>query len=204
MALFNNPLTRVTWNAARAAAYGWRASLSAYSPTVDYVGSLDFQTSGGSTFASAGSGIVSSSVEVLKTHTTFIYNVLSASYLVFDFGGRDASAELALQTLIQANWQHDLTMQQVMLSVLTSYTSYIGNKALVAGYQQDLKDAEVALKAAQVMKLAGLATMTDVLLAQSNLEQIRTTLLQAQGAEYTSLGEVLIAGSASRYKTMHR
>ena len=84
-------------------------------------------------------------------------------------------------------------MQQVMLSVLTAYTSYIGNKGLVEAYEQDLKDAQVALNATQVMKAAGLATLTDVLLAQSTLEQTRTNLYQAQGSEKTSLGEVLIA-----------
>ena len=40
-------------------------------------------------------------------------------------------------------------MQQVMLSVLNAYTSYIGNKGLVEAYEQDLKDAQVALDASK-------------------------------------------------------
>ena len=62
----------------------------------------------------------------------------------------------------------------------------------MAAYEQDLKDAEVALKATQVMKAAGLATLTDVLSAQTSLETTRTNLIQAQGAEKTSFAEVLI------------
>ena len=79
-------------------------------------------------------------------------------------------------------------MQQVMLSVLNAYTAYLGNKGLVTAYEQDLKDAQVALDAAKVMRTAGLATLNDVLLAQSTLEQTRTNLLQAQGAEKTAFG----------------
>ena len=128
-----------------------------------------------------------------STHLTTLTNDLSATYLLLDFGGRCATSELALQTLYSSNWQHNYTMQQVMLSVLNAYTSYLGNKGLVKGYEQDLKDGEVALKATQVMHGAGLATLSDILLTQSTLEQTRTSLAQARGAEQTALGELLIA-----------
>ncbi len=199
MALYNNPATRVSWNAARAAAYAYHASLSPYYPTITYFGSLNAQTNRGSSFATSGSGIVSNNTgttpttPTTETNTTNLSNNLNLSYLLLDFGGRDATAEFAHQALYASNWQHNFTMQQVMLSVLNAYTAYIGNKGLVEAYQQDLKDAQIALEAAQVMRTAGLATLTDVLLAQSNLEQFRTSWLQAQGSEQTSLGQILIA-----------
>lgn len=196
IALYNNPSTRVSWNAARASAYAYRESLSTYYPTLDYIGSLNAQTQKGSAFATAGSNIITTTTPApgapTQTHSTIQSNDLSLSYLLLDFGGRSATAELALQTLYASNWQHDYTMQQVMLSVLTAYTSFLGNKGLVAAYEQDLKDAQVALDAAKVMRSAGLATLSDVLLAQSNLEQTRTSLLQAQGSEKTAFAEILI------------
>lgn len=197
MALYNNPATRVSWNAARASAFAYRASLSPYYPTIGYFGTLSAQTNKGtSTASSAGQGIISGGNAVTDAQTfnsTFLVNNLALTYLLLDFGGRYAAAELALQGLYAADWQHDLTMQQVMLSVLNFYTSYIGNKALVAAFEQDLKDAQTALDAAKLMRSAGLATLTDELLAQSTLEQTRTSLYQAQGAEQTSLGDLLIA-----------
>ena len=199
IALYNNPSTRASWNAARASAYAYHASLSPYYPILDYSGTLNAQTSKGSTFANSGQSIVTSSTTPTTTTTptqsfsTIQTNNLSLTYLLLDFGGRNAAAELALQTLYASNWQHDYTMQQVMLSVLNAYTSYLGNKGLVAAYEQDLKDAQVALDAAKVMRSAGLATLNDVLLAQSNLELTRTEWIQAQGAEKTSFGEILIA-----------
>jgi outer membrane protein TolC len=199
IALYNNPLTRVSWNAARASAYAYRVSLSPYYPTIAYSGSLNAQRNMGSSFATSGQGIVANTstttptpVKPVTTDIVYALNNFSLNYLVLDFGGRDATAELALQTLYASNWQHNFTMQQVMLSVLTSYTSYIGNRALVAAFEQDLKDSEVALKATKVMRSAGLATLTDELLAQSNLETTRTNLIQAQGAEKTSFAEILI------------
>lgn len=198
MALYNNPATRASWNNARAAAYAHYASLSSYYPAITFTGSLNAQTNTGSTFANSASGIVSTSTPSPtaarnQSFSTNLSNELSMTYLLLDFGGRSASVDFTRQALYAADWQHNFTMQQIMLSVLNAYTAYLGNKALVAAYEQDLKDAEVALKAAQVMRLAGLATLTDVLLAQANVEQFRTSWLQAQGAENTSLGQVLIA-----------
>lgn len=194
MALYNNPSTRVSWNAARASAYSYRASLSNYYPTLTYTGNLSAQTVKGPSFASSGNAIISgTTTTTTQTHTTYVFNDLNLTYILLDFGGRSATSELAYQTLVASNWQHNYTMQQVMLSVLTAYTSYLGNKGLVEAYKQDLKDAEVALQASLVMKRAGLATLTDVLLSQSNLETTRTNLVQAEGSEKTSIGELLIA-----------
>lgn len=197
IALYNNPLTRVSWHASRASAYAYRASLSAYYPAINYTGILNAQTVKGSNFASSGSAIISNNttptpVIITQTFSTNFLNNLNLTYLLLDFGGRDAVADIALQTLYASNWQHDYTMQQVMLSVLNAYVSWIGNRGLVEAFEQDLKDAEVALKSAKTMHEAGLATLTDELSAQANLELTRTNLLQAQGAERISFGEILI------------
>ena len=195
MALFNNPSTRASWNASRAAAYAHRASLSSYYPYLEYTGTLVAQSNRGSAYASSGQNIITTNTTTTTTQTFSNYqtNNLSLTYLVLDFGGRRATGEIALQALYSSNWTHNLTMQQVMLSVLNAYTNYIGNKGLVEAFAQDLKDAETALQAAKVMRSSGLATLTDVLLAQSTVETTRTNYLQAQGAENTSLAELLIA-----------
>jgi outer membrane protein len=187
IALYNNPSTRASWNAARASAYAHRASLSAYYPTIDYQGSLNVISDKG--------GSVSNSGVVIPANSTVVdfQNNLSLSYLLLDFGGRAATAELALQTLYASDWQHNLTMQQVMLSVLNAYTSYLGNQGLVQAYERDLKDAQLALNASQLMRKNGLSTLSDVLLAQSTLATAQTNLIQAQGSENTSLAEILIA-----------
>ena len=67
-----------------------------------------------------------------KSNNSTIFNQLTVDYLLLDFGGRSATALLAYQMLVAANWQHNFTMQQVIMSVLDNYTSYLGNKGLVA------------------------------------------------------------------------
>ena len=197
IALYNNPSTRASWHAARASSYAYRASLSAYYPAIIYVGTLDAQSFRGSTYASSGNAIISNNTTTPLTRTasysTYLINNLNLTFLLFDFGGRQATIDAALQTLYASNWQHDYTMQQVMLSVLNAYISYIGNKGLVEAFAKNLQDAEVALKSAQAMFEAGLATLTDVLSAQANLEQTRSSLFQAEGSEKTAFGEILIA-----------
>lgn len=204
IALYNNPSTRASWYAARAAAFGYHASLSSYYPLLLYSGDLTAQkTNGGATINGGGAVISSDSTDtvtgagssvasVSATNSTTLFDNITASYLLFDFGGRDSQAQAALYLLDQANWQHNLVMQQVMLSVITTYTNYIGNKALVAANEEDLKDALVALDAATKMRAAGLSTLTDVLSAQSTVEQTRLNLEQARGAEKTAFAELLI------------
>ncbi len=207
MALYNNPATRVSWHAARAAAFGYRVALAAYYPSVGYseTATASYNVVGGTAGAASFN---LSSTPLLNTNSTeqagiitnptvskqlTLFDNLYVNYLLMDFGGRDATAALARQMLYAANWQHNFTMQEVMLSVLNAYTSYIGNKGLVEADIQDLKDAEVALKATVVMRDAGLATFTDVLQAQSAVEQARYNLEQAKGAEKTSLANLMIA-----------
>ncbi len=209
IALYNNPQTRSSWYAARAAAYGYHVSLSTNYPTLAYQGNLQDQTSNGAASISGVGGAVfptgssasattttsgtSSSSSTPSVFISSAFNELTLSYLVLDFGGRYGLQDLAFQTLVQANWQHNLTMQQVMLSVINAYTSYIGNIALVSASEQNLKDAQVLLDAAILMKKYGLATMTDILTAQSTVEQMKLNLEQARGAEKTSLAQLLIA-----------
>jgi outer membrane protein TolC len=204
IALYNNPSTRASWNAARAAAFGFHASLSYYYPFITYSGDLTTQKTNGSAVAGSGGGAVidsggnpvtldgTSNANVSATNSTTLFDDITASYLLFDFGGRDAQAQAALFLLEQANWQHNLTMQQVMLAVINNYTAYLGNKALVIAGEQDLKDAETALEAAVKMREAGLSTLTDVLSAQSSVEQMRLNLEQARGAEKTAFAQLLI------------
>jgi outer membrane protein len=208
IALYNNPTTRASWNAARAAAFSYRASLSDYYPSITYFGNLQNQVSNGSANVSGTNGSIlsSTSTTTSSTQTTVptpstsdaaenivtVFNEFTLSYLLLDFGGRYAQSELAWQMLVGANWEHNLAMQQVMIAVINAYTSYLSNKSLVVATEQDLKDAQVALDAALKMRQAGLATLTDVLSAQSAVEQARFNLAQAKGNEKTALADLLI------------
>lgn len=58
---------------------------------------------------------------------------------MFDFGGREANVEAARQTLFVANWNHNRTLQTVILTILQSYYNYIAAQATVEAELENLK-----------------------------------------------------------------
>ena len=100
IALYNNPSTRASWNAARASAYGYKVSLSQYYPTVVYTSNVTAEkdtigASSGSTSTSAlpvtplgNTGVTantpSASAASGNTMIDTYFNQISASWLMFD------------------------------------------------------------------------------------------------------------------------
>ena len=83
VALRNNPLTRISWENARAAAAAYGSERGAYLPTIDG------NVAGTRLKTVASLGRVGAEQSVLAPS-------LSISYLLFDFGGRSGAAALAL------------------------------------------------------------------------------------------------------------
>ena len=91
VALSNNPTTRTAWLEARAAEAALGSERSAYFPEVDVLASATRSRP-------PGEGVSAS---------TTIAPSLALTYLLFDFGGRDAQVEQARQTLIAADFAHN-------------------------------------------------------------------------------------------------
>src|SRR5213080_1408066 len=101
IALANNPDTRIAWLEARAAEAGVGSARSTYFPEVDVLASATRLRS-----SAAGARA-----------TTIIAPSLALTYLLFDFGGREAQVEQARQTLVAANFANNAAMQDVVLRV---------------------------------------------------------------------------------------
>lgn len=203
IALRNNPLTHKSWQTARSFAFNWRASQSTLYPTVDLTEQLLFQKisgTGAAAFVDAtqeGASDLSADTNTTaaiggrgSTYSQWVISSLSASYLLFDFGGRCASIESARQALMSANWMHNRTIQSVILTVLTDYYFYLEAKALFIAKQDDLKNAQQNVNAAEGQFKAGVKAKLDVLLAKSNLASTRLQLEQDQGAVKITLGRL--------------
>src|SRR3954452_22021915 len=122
LALSNNPATRTTWLEARLAEANLGSVRSAYLPTVDLGASL--------TRAHTSSG----------SATTLSCPNLPLDYLLFDFGGRNAAAEAARQTLIASGFTHNQTIQDVILNVEQAYYDYLDAKALLTAQEATIKE----------------------------------------------------------------
>ncbi|MGD9652098.1 MAG: TolC family protein, partial [Candidatus Dadabacteria bacterium] len=98
-ALINNPTTQVAWQDARAAAAVWAQARGLYYPQIGGTANYAYARGGGS---STGS----------DPYREQYANVgLSLSYLLFDFGGREAQIDAARLALINANWNQNDAIQ---------------------------------------------------------------------------------------------
>ena len=165
IALANNPDTRTAWLEARAAEAGMGSARAAYFPEVDVLASATRSRS---------------SAEGTRA-TTAITPSLALTYLLFDFGGREAQVEQARQTLVAADFANNAAMQDVVLRVQQQYYALLDAKALLAAQEATLKERRANLDAADARHKAGVATIADVLQARTALSQAELTNESIEG-----------------------
>lgn len=169
VALINNPTTKVAWEDARAAAAAWAEARGLYYPHI----------AGTSKYVYAKGGGSSQGRDPYQEQYGDVG--LTLNYLLFDFGGREAEVDAARLALINANWNQNQAIQNVLQAVAVSFYDFIGSKALVVADEASLKDAETSLDAAKLRLEAGVGTLPDVLQAQAQLAQIQLDLVDAKG-----------------------
>jgi outer membrane protein len=166
--LHGNPSTREAWSYARAAAANVGAKRSLYFPVFEVDGTLQRQKT------SAVGGQFS------YLQTTYGPSV-AASWLLFDFGGREAEVQEATRALYAADWTHNAAIQDVVLQIAQAYYSYLNAKALVVARQANLDEAKRSLDSAEERHRAGVATIADVLQAKTSVSQAELDLQDTQG-----------------------
>lgn len=173
LALCNNPQTRSLWASSRVQAAQYGASLASYLPTL------------------SGPISVSSSRSVAGATTTDSSQKgasLTISYLLFDFGGRNASVENARQFLVAANATRDATLQTVYLSAVQAYYTLLSLRASVQGFRAAEETASKSLNAAEARYKAGTGTPADRLQAQTALSQAVLNRISAEGSAASAQG----------------
>ena len=173
LTLCNNPQTRSLWASARAQAANVGVGMSAYLPT------LSAQASESRNFSNSSGS---------HGNYTSRSASLSASYLLFDFGGRSGTLENAKQLLVAANATRDATLQANFLTAVQSYYALLSARASVDALQVAEASAKESLAAAEARYQAGIATPADKLQAQTALSQARLNLITAQGNARTAQG----------------
>jgi outer membrane protein len=158
--LTNNPNTRATWLAARAAAAQVGIDRADYLPKLDLDAEVSHITQ------SAVGGRFSYSQNVYGASATF-------QLLLFDFGGRSAKLDEAWAGLLAANWAHNAEIQNVVLAIEAAYYSYLDAKALLVEADATIRSAEMNLDAARKRHEVGVATIADVLQAQTSLSRAK-------------------------------
>ncbi|WP_414041330.1 TolC family protein [Acidithiobacillus sp. M4-SHS-6] len=165
-ALAHNPQTRVAYQNLQASAAGLGVAESAWLPSISLSDSASrFQ---GNTTAGFRIPIINSNSATL-----------SLSYVLLDFGLRAAQKDAALAQLYISGFDNNSALSKVALTVTQNYYQLIGEQALVRAYAQTIREDTASLNAARLKQHSGMATIADVLQAQSALAQARAQWISA-------------------------
>jgi len=169
VALRNNPQTQLSWAQARAGAATYGATTAQRFPTVDASANAVYsQTTIGQTLGGVGTRRV-------------ITPAATLSYLLFDFGGRSGNIAAARDAAVALDLTHNATLQNVALQTEGAYFNYHAFRGLVAAARLSLAEADTNLASAETRNRAGVATIADVLQAQTLRAQAQLDLETAQG-----------------------
>jgi outer membrane protein TolC len=180
VALRNSPATRLSYNQALAAADVYGSSQGRWFPTV-----------------SAGiAGQRSLSVAAQGQHTverTQYGPTLSLQYTVLDFGGRNGSIDVARQTAVAADLTHNATVENTILLVESAAFNYLSTRAQREAQVTAVDLASKALDAANERHRVGLATIADVLQAETAHSQAQLQLQTLEGQLQVTRGALAVA-----------
>lgn len=174
-ALCNNPRTHQAWANARAQAAQVGIAQGAYLPELD-------ATAGRSRTVT---GAANGTDESRRTLTTAS---LSLSYLLYDFGKREASLENARQTMAALAASEDATLQEVFLAAVQAYYQALAGDAAVTAARESERASQESFKAAEARYRIGSGTPADRLQAQTAAAQAGLARIQAEGNARTALG----------------
>jgi outer membrane protein TolC len=98
---------------------------------------------------------------------------------VFDFGATKGKVDVARARREKARIDVEDTQRKIELEVRTAYSNFIEAKETLESQSKVIEQAEEALRLANARAEAGTGTQLDVLSAQTDLTQTRTTYSQA-------------------------
>jgi outer membrane protein len=177
LALQRSPETRATWFAAKAAAASYGEARGELFP--DITGSVAVTR----LKSAATSGRVS------VQQTTYGPSV-TVNWLLFDFGGRAGAIDAAREGLFSANWTHNATVADVVRRTLQDYFALVGARGLVDADSTSLAEAQVNFNATNDRRNVGVATVSEVLQAQTAVSQAQLDLQRARGTMANAHGEL--------------
>ena len=160
MGLCRNPQTAAAYSALQSVRYTKNAAHSYYLPSISFSG-----------------GANRSHTE----HQDWDYTAsLSASYLIFDFGKREADFSQTLAIYRAAGFDYDETIQNFVYSVIGSYYALLTADADVKAAQSALTVAKTAKSTADKKFNAGAVAKDDVYKADTNLASCELDLERAK------------------------
>ncbi|QOQ76277.1 TolC family protein [Pseudomonas poae] len=182
--LCHDPQARLNWANARAQAANVGARQSAYLPRLNASSGV---TAGRSDTDYAQRGENSS-----HGHKSQVDHRLAFSWVLFDFGQRDAALRNASQLLVAANADQDEQLQETfVLAAQLYYDTLAAQNSQIAAAQVAALAAE-NLEAASAKYEAGAAALSDRLQAQAAYSQAALNEIRSNGALINAKGFIAL------------
>lgn len=174
-ALCNNPQTRETYANAKVQAAQLGIAKSAFLPTLND----NFNVA----------GVLADPKSAARGRDYYnVSNSLAASYLLYDFGNRDANLENARQLLQAVSATQSAVVQNILLAAVRAYYQVQTDIALLAATKESESFNLESFKAAEAKYKAGASTPADKLQAQTAYAQSTLTRVTTEGALKTDYG----------------
>jgi len=181
----NNPETREAWERARQAALAVGLVESTYVPQISAEIISGYQTTPlpiPTTLIPRG---------YFRADTRELIPLLTAKWLLFDFGQRAGAEQAARANAFAANVQFTDAHHKLIYAVSRDYFALGAMRARLRVAQQALKTAEIVQDASEMRRAHGLATVVDLAQARRQTAQARFDLERAIGAEHAAYAALI-------------
>ena len=117
-------------------------------------------------------------------------NRIVASYLLYDFGSRDANFENANQLLRAASATQNAIVQTVLLASVNAFYQVHASRAILNASIETERLSQESFKSAEAKYIAGVATPADKLQAQTSFANATLTKLRNEGTLKVAYGNL--------------
>lgn len=182
LALCRNPNTRVAWANARQQAAVLGSAESSWLPSISAVGSRTRAT---------GDHLNSDNTYTTSADTSRDA-ALNLSWTLYDFGGREGRVSNARALLdAAAATTHSVIQQTVLATVQAFYGDKAASASLAAAGQTEADTAR-SFEIAKALHTGGVATLADVLQAETAYDQAVYARIQAEAAAKSAHGALAV------------
>jgi len=137
--------------------------------------------------------MVSTMTGTSQSPQTQFGGAIQANLLVFDGFGRWARAEGAQAEILETNFRHNATLDDIALRVKEAFFTLIAAKELLAATMETRGQSEILLNMAKARHENGLVAKTDVLWAKTNLAEAELLFTRAKNGVQIATGNLAVA-----------
>lgn len=180
--------------AARSSGYQYKSSLSNYYPVISgqvsyLIDDLHIDPPGSIPPTSTGTTAINTASTTSNGTFYSVTESLALSYLLLDFGGRDATACAAWHFFQESGLLYIQSVQDVLIDALQAYFNYINAYESLLSAKANLDNAQHSYDIAYELYKAKYATVLDV-------QQLKTSILQNEIQMRTLEGQVKVTHGA--------